>query len=102
MVVEIECPHCKVSFNSNDALLKERQDKYRWHEFSGKASHCPNCEGRYQIDLSSRGLFIVLFLFVLMSPLVYFEYEFMIFVVCFFALYIVKKHYWKVMKVTRT
>ncbi len=98
--MEIECPHCKVAFKGSDCVLKERKAKYKWFEFTGKASHCPHCGKRYQADLSATGLICFVLLLIAIAPIAYFGDELMAIPILFVAYKKSKKYWNKIMKIT--
>lgn len=56
--MEIMCPHCHKPFKGSEAIIRPRKEKYKWYEFSGSYSYCPNCSKRYQSDITAVGAVI--------------------------------------------
>jgi len=73
--MKIICPHCKKEFNETDAIIRPRKEKYKWYEFSGKVSVCPNCNNRYIADISKTGLVFVFTVFAVLLFCVVSEYN---------------------------
>ncbi len=98
--MEIQCPHCHVAFKGNNCVLKERKSKYKWYEFTGKASHCPHCDGRYQADLSIAGFVYFVLLVIVTALVARFSDELMAIPILFLGFYFGKKYTNKIMKIT--
>ena len=64
--MKITCPHCKYEFDQAEAIIKPAKEKYKWYEFSGNVSLCPNCKNRYVVDISIKGLVIILPIFIIL------------------------------------
>ena len=71
----IICPHCNNEFEEAEAIIKPRKEKYKWYEFSGKVSLCPNCNKRYIADASKMGLVFIFTVFATLLFCVTSEYN---------------------------
>ena len=66
----MKCPHCQTCFESDDAIYRPREPQRKWRVISFTDTFCPECNGGYRHDLSTKGAVVLIALVLVAIALV--------------------------------